>query len=241
MAHDPIDKIKECLSRAADLRRQAAAAADSAYKADLRGLALQWLDIAESYKLIEQSNRFLKDRRARRFAADERLASPAREAGLTHANGEVFAPVWNASLADRLGILVRTAIEYTHGNARAAFYLADGERKTLHHVTGMPEAYAKYVDGFAIGPESLACGLCVSMQRPVITPDVIAEPRWRSWLWLPKQFDYRACWSFPIETASGKVLGSFAMYYKEPTEATSHELDFAAALTRTAVTVISNH
>jgi len=50
-----------------------------------------------------------------------------------------------------------------------------------------------------------------------------------------------ACWSFPIETPSGKVLGSFAMYYKEPTEATSRELDFAAALTRAASTVISHH
>ena len=147
----------------------------------------------------------------------------------------------NPSLADLLGILVRTAVEYTHGNARGAFYLADSERKALHHVTGMPEAYAKYVDGFVIGPESLACGLCVAKQRPVITPDVIAEPRWRPWLWLPKQFDYRACWSFPIETPSGKVLGSFAMYYKEPTEATSRELDFAAALTRAASTVISHH
>ena len=174
------------------------------------------------------------------MAAIERSASARREFGPTDAGGEIAAATGNASLPDLLGILVRAAIEYTHGNARAAFYLADGERKTLHHVTGMPEAYAEYVDGFAIGPQSLACGLCVSMLRPVITPDVVAEPRWRPWLWLPKQFDYRACWSFPIETVSGKPLGSFAMYYREPTEATSHELDFAAALTRAASTVIAN-
>jgi two-component system, chemotaxis family, CheB/CheR fusion protein len=81
--------------------------------------------------------------------------------------------------------------------------LADSERKALHHVTGMPEAYAKYVDGFVIGPESLACGLCVAKQRPVITPDVIAEPRWRPWLWLPKQFDYRLL-VFPNRNAVGE-------------------------------------
>jgi len=240
MADNHSDKIKVCLSRAADLRGQAVTAADTVSKDELRGLESQWLAIAESYKLVEQSERYLKGLRARRSAAHERIVSARRKVEpTTDASGEVSAPAGNAPLADLLGILVRTAIEYTHGNARAAFYLADGERKTLHHVTGMPDDYAKFVDGFAIGPESLACGLCVSMQRPVITPDVIAEPRWRPWLWLPRQFDYRACWSFPIEAAGGRMLGSFAMYYKEPTEATSHELDLAAALTRAASTVIA--
>lgn len=85
MQHDPSEKIKECLSRAAALRKQAVAATDSASKSDLRGLELQWLDIAESYKLVEQSNSFLKGVRTRRLAASERLASARRRAGQTDA------------------------------------------------------------------------------------------------------------------------------------------------------------
>ena len=53
-----------------------------------------------------------------------------------------------------------------------------------------------------------------------------------------KDFDYRACWSFPVAISSGKVLGSFAMYYKEPREAAVRDLDLASALTRTAATII---
>jgi hypothetical protein len=30
---------------------------------------------------------------------------------------------------------------------------------------------------------------------------------------LAEKFDYRACWSFPVEAPSGKVVGTFAMYY----------------------------
>src|SRR5262245_30672224 len=82
----------------------------------------------------------------------------------------------------------------------------------------MPQPYARHVDGFSISPQSLACGLAAATRQAVITPDVTADPRWRSLLLLAKEFDYRACWSFPIEAPSGKIVGTFAMYYKEPTE-----------------------
>jgi hypothetical protein len=239
MPHDPSAKIEACLSRAANLRIQAAAADDAESRAELRDLEVQWLNIAESYKLVEQSAIFLKDLRARRAAAYERLATAERDLALR--DPVISGPSNGGALADQLGILVRAAVEYTQGKARAAFYLADSARRTLHHVTGMSDAYAECVDGFAIGKESLACGLCVSTRRPVITPDVFADPRWRAWLWLPEQFGYRACWSFPIETGSGEPLGSFAMYYAAPTEATSREIDLAAALTRAASSVIAPH
>jgi two-component system CheB/CheR fusion protein len=67
-----------------------------------------------------------------------------------------------ASLADLLDVLARMAIEHTDGKARAAFYLADPTKRRLHHVVGMPDAYASCVDGFAIGRQSLACGLAVA-------------------------------------------------------------------------------
>ena len=145
----------------------------------------------------------------------------------------------DASLAKLLEPLVQTAIEKTGGKARAAFYVVDASGSKLHHVTGMTEAYARCVDGFAIGPQSLACGLPASMRKAVITPDIIAEPRSQPWLWLAKEADYRACWSFPVETAEGKMVGSFAIYHKEPTEPTPHDLDIASALTFTAARIIS--
>ena len=64
-------------------------------------------------------------------------------------------------LAACLSPLVPTAVAH-FGNARAAFYMlrSDGPA-ALRHVTGMSDEYARHVDGFKIGPESLACGLAV--------------------------------------------------------------------------------
>jgi len=36
-------------------------------------------------------------------------------------------------------------------------------------------------------------------------------------------------------------MGSFAMYYRDPREATPRDLDLAAVLTRSAATIISRH
>jgi len=147
--------------------------------------------------------------------------------------------VTGESLAQRLGALVRTAIERSNGAARAAFYVSDDTGIALYHVIGMPPAYAQCVDGFAISPESLACGLAASTGQAIITRDVAEEPRWQRWLWLAREFDYRSCWSFPVKTPAGRVVGTFAMYFKEPREATQAELALAAALTRVAAGIIS--
>jgi GAF domain-containing protein len=84
-----------------------------------------------------------------------------------------------APLRESLGVLTRLAVELFGRKSRAAFYMADHDRRPLHHVVGMGDEYAAAVSGFAIGPESLACGHATHAGRPVMTPDVTTEPLWR--------------------------------------------------------------
>jgi PAS domain S-box-containing protein len=151
------------------------------------------------------------------------------------------AAVNGAPLAEALGILIRTAIEQTDGNARCAFYSVNREGTKLHHVVGMSEDYARHVEGFKVSPDSLACGLAVATGEPVITPDVFLEPRWKPLLWLAHQYEFRGCWSFPVGTSVGKLVGTFAMYFKEPRTPTPADLEQAATLTHTASIIISRH
>src|SRR5262245_49629824 len=158
------------------------------------------------------------------------------------AQKEAFqAAVNGASLETSPSILVRTAIEQWGTDVRCAFYVADATGAELYHVTGMAKPYAECVDGFKIGPDSLACGLAVYTGQPVITVDVTNEPRWRPWLWLAERYQFRGCWSFPIETVAGQVVGTFATYFVSPREATSRDYTVAAVLTRTAAIIISRH
>jgi two-component system CheB/CheR fusion protein len=50
---------------------------------------------------------------------------------------------------------------------------------------------------------------------------------------------FRGCWSFPVETVSGALVGSLAMYWKEPREPGARELELAATLRQSAGVIIS--
>jgi GAF domain-containing protein len=147
--------------------------------------------------------------------------------------------VMGASLEDSLSVLVRTCVERQGVGARAAFYLADHERAELWRIVGMPESYAECIDGFRIGPDSLACGLATWTGHPVITPDVNEAPEWEAWRWLAAEHEYRGVWSFPIETTEDRVVGTLALYLRSPREATARDRELADVITRGASLIIS--
>src|SRR5262249_13689391 len=88
---------------------------------------------------------------------------------------------------------------------------------------------------------SLACGLAVYTGCPVITPDVLNEPLWEPWLWLAKEDDFCGCWSFPVETVGRRVVGTLALYFPTPRQASPQDLEAAAILTRAAAIIISRY
>ncbi|HKR47210.1 MAG TPA: ATP-binding protein [Paraburkholderia sp.] len=158
------------------------------------------------------------------------------------AQKEAFqAAVNNAPLAVSLEVLTRVAVRQMGGRARCAFYIANAQQTELRHVTGMSEDYAASVDGFRIAADSFACGLAAYMRQPVITPDVSEDPTWKEWLWLAQQHGYRGCWSFPVETSAGKVVGTFTMYHEAPRKPTQLDRELAMRLAQTAAIIISRH
>lgn len=158
------------------------------------------------------------------------------------AQKEAFQAAMNdAPLETSLGVLVDAVVRHAGDGRRCAFYIADPQHNKLRHVVGMPASYAEAIEGFAISPESLACGLAVASGQPVVTADVLEEQRWQPWTWLAREYDYRGCWSFPVETSTGRVVGSFAFYFREPRSVTPADQELAAALTQTAGIIISRY
>src|SRR5438094_8065679 len=50
------------------------------------------------------------------------------------------------------------------------------------------------------------------LRKPVVATDVLTDPLWSDYRDLAKSCGLRACWSTPIISSLGDVLGSFAMY-----------------------------
>jgi PAS domain S-box-containing protein len=100
---------------------------------------------------------------------------------------------------------------------RCSILLLSRDGKHVRHgaAPNLPEAYVKAVDGAAIGPRNGSCGTAMFTRKPVIATDVMKDPLWADYRELAKICGLRACWSSPILSSRGEVLGSFAMYRQE--------------------------
>ncbi len=92
---------------------------------------------------------------------------------------------------------------------------ADGVHVKHGAAPSLPEAYVKAVNGAPIGPRNGSCGTAMYLKRPVVVTDVMTDPLWANYRHLAEICGLRACWSTPILSSRGDVLGSFAMYRQE--------------------------
>jgi hypothetical protein len=58
--------------------------------------------------------------------------------------------------------------------------------------------------------------------------------------WLASQFDYRGVWSFPVRLGTEDAVGTFALYFSEPRDATERDYEFASVMTHAAAILISH-
>ncbi|WP_440109463.1 EAL domain-containing protein [Acidovorax sp. BL-A-41-H1] len=80
-----------------------------------------------------------------------------------------------------------------------------------------PEICAQ-LDGVAIGPSVGSCGTAAFRGQPVLVTDIATDPLWANYRELFASTGFKACWSSPIVDHRGKVIGTFAFYFRENRE-----------------------
>lgn len=117
--------------------------------------------------------------------------------------------------------------------------LSDDGNHVRHAVApSLPENYVKVIDGSPIGPKHGSCGTAMFRGKPVIVTDIATDPLWDEYRNFAWAIGMAACWSTPIMSSKGKVLGSFAMYYRDqrgPKPEEQHLTDVAVRLASRAI------
>src|SRR6202521_4010253 len=123
----------------------------------------------------------------------------------------------DAPLEEILEKLVRV-VEAQFAGLLCSVLLLDEDGQHVRHgaAPSLPEPYSKAIDGFCIGPKAGSCGTAMYRREPVVVTDILQDPLWEPYRAVAEPYGLRACWSTPILAHSGKALGSFAMYYREP-------------------------
>lgn len=134
--------------------------------------------------------------------------------------------VGEQSLAEVLDGLMLGLEEQTP-DALCSVLLLDEDGIHLRHggAPSLPEAYNRAVDGITIGPAVGSCGTAAYEKRQVIVSDIENDPLWANFRDLALENGLRACWSTPIRSRHGKILGTFAIYYHEARHPIAAEMD----------------
>ena len=123
----------------------------------------------------------------------------------------------NAPLSEILERLVLLIEAQSPGMLCSVLLLSDDGDHVRHGAApSLPKEYVAAIDGSAIGAKHGSCGTAMYRGEPVVVTDIAADPLWDDYRELALKSGLRACWSTPILSGRGKVLGSFAMYYQEP-------------------------
>ena len=137
----------------------------------------------------------------------------------------------SAPLGDVLERLV-LLIESQFKGILASVQLLDETGTRLRHgaAPSLPDSYNKAIDGASIGPNAGSCGTSAYRREPVFVADVMTDPRWEDYKDLAAEHGLRSCWSTPILSHKGKILGTFAIYASEVREPAEVEAGLAGLI-----------
>ena len=182
-----------------------------------------------------------EDRPAGVFIQGNNVTEDRRNDALRTAHNKVLElAISDAPLETTLTELIRIVESTSHTGVLGSILLLDPDGKHLRKgaAPSLPPAYTAAIDGGEIGACAGSCGTAAYLGAAVFVSDIATDHLWADYRELALSHGLRACWSIPILTRGRKVLGTFAMYHREPREPTVRDLMLVDLITQTAALVI---
>ena len=147
----------------------------------------------------------------------------------------------DAPLEHTLRALAR-AVEAQFPGMACSVLLLDEKGEHLRHgaAPSLPEGYVRAIDGKPIGERAGSCGTAAYRGTPVIVEDIATDPLWSDYREVAATYGLRACWSHPVFDAQRRVIGTFALYFREPRRPTPQHRRLIESATHLAAVAITN-
>jgi PAS domain S-box-containing protein len=146
-----------------------------------------------------------------------------------------------APLAEALSELLRVIEANSRPGTLCSILLLDADGVRLRHgaAPSLPDSFTRPIDGSSMGPRAGSCGTAAYRRETVVVEDIATDPLWADYRALALPHGLRACWSTPIFDDKRQLLGTFAMYHREPgrpNERDQRLIDMAAHIAAIAIT-----
>ena len=134
-------------------------------------------------------------------------------------------------------------VEATATGCYCSVVLVDPSGARLKHgaAPSLPASFINAIIGRPVDVDSGPCAMAASLNGQVIAADLTSETRWAEdgWCQMALAHGLRACWSRPISSKTGKVLGALAVYYPEPRAPTPRDCALIDQITHIASIAIA--
>jgi len=141
------------------------------------------------------------------------------------ARGETASEIYNA---------IALLYESRHPGMRCSMLKLEGTMLMHGGAPSLPKAYCETINGLEYGPSVGSCGTATFTGKRVLVENIATDKKWAQIKQLALPHGLRCCWSEPIISSTGKVLGAFGMYYNHPALPNTEELEDLEAAARLA-------
>ena len=148
-----------------------------------------------------------------------------------------------STLSEILDALCRL-IENIANGSLCGIVLVDPISNRLKHgaAPSLPLSYNESIHGRPVNLYSGPCAMAAFLKEQVIAADVASDTRWDTYEWrtLAMAHGLRACWSTPIRSSDETVLGTFAIYSREPGSPSAYHQHLIGQITHLATVAIEH-
>jgi formate hydrogenlyase transcriptional activator len=120
-----------------------------------------------------------------------------------------------APLSEVLTIIAQLVESHGDGTLCTIWLPEDGDRRLYCAAAPSLYGFSAHVGSMRISPKGGSCGTAVYRREPVYVTDILTDPIWDDYRDLMLPYGIRAVWSRPLFASDGKVLGTFAILYRE--------------------------
>jgi diguanylate cyclase (GGDEF)-like protein/PAS domain S-box-containing protein len=147
-----------------------------------------------------------------------------------------------ASLQELLDTLTSAIERIEPGTICTIMMLDEDQRRRLLKGAGpsVPPEYLDAINGLEIGPNVGACGAAAFLNETVVIEDIASHPNFSTAKDFVMRYGMYSCWSVPIRNSWNEVLGTFAMYHRQPAKPRPQELKLVEAAAQLAGNAIEN-
>jgi diguanylate cyclase (GGDEF)-like protein/PAS domain S-box-containing protein len=138
--------------------------------------------------------------------------------GDAHFRGRVLELLVQGAPLQQILETLLMGLEQVRPGALCSLMLLDAEGRRFARSFGpsLPDFYNAALVGLAIGPGIGSCGTAAHTGERVVVEDIDTHPFWQDYKELAARAGLAACWSQPIKSSTGQMLGTFAIYYRTP-------------------------